>query len=41
MSAMVRGFEPCVLIFDLDAMAMTFFDWDGTAFAPSVAVEVP
>jgi len=37
---LLRGFEPCVLIFDLDQMAATFFDWDGSAFKAGVPAAV-
>lgn len=37
---LLRGFEPCVLVFDLDQMIATFFDWDGAAFKAGVPVVV-
>ena len=38
---LLRGFQPCVLIFDLDKLNATYFDWDGARFAPSGTLKVP
>lgn len=38
---LLRGFEPCVLIVDLDAMTATFFDWDGVKFSERPAAGIP
>jgi predicted phosphodiesterase len=38
---LLRGFEPCVLVLDLDDLTATFFDWDGTAFTPCATITVP
>lgn len=38
---LLRGFEPCVVIVDLGAVTVTFFDWDGAAFCAGPAIEIP
>ena len=38
---LLRGFEPCVLVLDLDDMAATYFDWDGAAYSSSARLDVP
>jgi predicted phosphodiesterase len=38
---LLRGFEPCALILDLDAMTAVFFDWDGIAFSAGRALDIP
>ena len=38
---LLRGFDPCVLIVDFDAMIAVFFDWDGVAFAAGPKIEIP
>jgi predicted phosphodiesterase len=37
---LLRGFDPCVLIVDLDAMTAAFFDWDGVAFSAGSELEL-
>jgi predicted phosphodiesterase len=38
---LLRGFEPCALIIDLDMLVATFFDWDGAGFTAGVSTAVP
>jgi predicted phosphodiesterase len=38
---LLRGFEPCVLILDLDILVATFFDWNGAGYAACVPIAVP
>jgi predicted phosphodiesterase len=38
---LLRGFEPCVLVLDLDAMTAVFFDWDNVAFSAGPTIRIP
>jgi predicted phosphodiesterase len=38
---LLRGFDPCALILDLDRMTAVFYDWDGVAYVAGPTIEVP
>jgi putative phosphoesterase len=38
---LLRGFNPCVLVLDLEALTATFHDWDGRVFSATPPVPVP